>query len=141
MGFVKPLRMNWPEQFHSAAVAAMRAGRIDAASVSEPALDDSLRGDARVLGPVFDAIAKRFLISGALINPRTTGSSSASRRGRRARAQAEGEESQTARRGASRPPSLGAPRCVRGFRAPASRAAPWLPDLGATGEGDLEMVD
>jgi NitT/TauT family transport system substrate-binding protein len=56
--------IKWVEISDTQAVAAMRAGRIDAASVSEPALDDSLHGDARVLGPVFDAIAKRFLING-----------------------------------------------------------------------------
>jgi ABC-type nitrate/sulfonate/bicarbonate transport system substrate-binding protein len=33
--------------------------------VGEPALDDALRGGAvRVLGPVFDAIASRFLVAG-----------------------------------------------------------------------------
>lgn len=42
----------------------MKAKRIDAASISEPALTPALRsGDVRVLGPVFDAIAPRFLVA------------------------------------------------------------------------------
>lgn len=57
--------VKWVEISDTQAVAAMQAGRIDAASVGEPALDEALRGEARVMGQVFDAIANRFLIAGA----------------------------------------------------------------------------
>jgi len=57
--------IRWIEISDTSDLAALSAGRIDAASVSEPALDDALRGgNVRSLAPVFDAIAKRFLISG-----------------------------------------------------------------------------
>ena len=56
--------IKWVEISDTQDVAAMQAGRIDAASVSEPALDAALQGDARVLGSVFDAIASRFLVAG-----------------------------------------------------------------------------
>jgi NitT/TauT family transport system substrate-binding protein len=57
--------VHWIEVPDASAGAALLAGRIDAASVSEPALDDDVRGgDFRSLASVFDAIAKRFLISG-----------------------------------------------------------------------------
>jgi NitT/TauT family transport system substrate-binding protein len=57
--------IHWVEIPDTGDVAALTAGRIDAASVSEPALDDALRaGETRSLGSVFDAIGKRFLISG-----------------------------------------------------------------------------
>ncbi len=57
--------IRWIEISDTSDAAALAAGRIDAASVSEPALDDALRGGTvRSLAPVFDAIAKRFLISG-----------------------------------------------------------------------------
>jgi NitT/TauT family transport system substrate-binding protein len=55
--------IHWIELNDPLDVAAMQAGRIDAASVSEPALDAALQGgQARSMAPVFDAIAKRFLI-------------------------------------------------------------------------------
>ncbi len=57
--------VRWVEIPDTSDVAALQAGRIDAASVSEPALDDALRGgEVRSLAPIFDAISKRFLISG-----------------------------------------------------------------------------
>jgi NitT/TauT family transport system substrate-binding protein len=57
--------VRWIEIPDTSTVAAIGAGRIDAATISEPSLDDALRGgDVRSLGSVFDAIAKRFLISG-----------------------------------------------------------------------------
>jgi NitT/TauT family transport system substrate-binding protein len=57
--------IHWIEIPDTGDVPALESGRIDAASVSEPALDDALRsGEIRSLAPVFDAIGKRFLISG-----------------------------------------------------------------------------
>jgi NitT/TauT family transport system substrate-binding protein len=57
--------VRWLEVPDATALAALQAGRVDAASVSEPALEDALRsGAVRSLASVFDAIAKRFLISG-----------------------------------------------------------------------------
>lgn len=55
--------VHWIELNDPLDLAAMQAGRIDAASISEPALDAALHGgEARSIGPVFDAIGKRFLI-------------------------------------------------------------------------------
>lgn len=57
--------VHWVEINDPLDVTAMQAGRIDAASVSEPALDAALHGGAaRSVAPVFDAIANRFLIGG-----------------------------------------------------------------------------
>ena len=57
--------IRWLEIPDTNDVAAIAAGRIEAASVSEPALDDALRsGTVRSLAPVYDAIGKRFLIAG-----------------------------------------------------------------------------
>lgn len=47
----------------SASTAALGAGRIEAASIAEPFLDEALRGDTRVLAASYDAIAKEFMIS------------------------------------------------------------------------------
>lgn len=58
--------VRWIEIPDTQALAAMQVGRIDAASVSEPALDTAVHGDARMLGRVFDAIADRFLIGGCV---------------------------------------------------------------------------
>ena len=56
--------IKWFEIGDTTAVAAMQAGRIDAAAVSEPALDNALHGpDARLLAACDDAIADRFLIA------------------------------------------------------------------------------
>ena len=56
--------IKWFELSDPLDIAAMKAGRLDAASISEPALTPALRsGDVRVLGPVFDAIAPRFLVA------------------------------------------------------------------------------
>ncbi len=43
-------------------VAALQQGRIDAASLTEPELSEALAGDERLLAPVYDAIAPRFLV-------------------------------------------------------------------------------
>jgi NitT/TauT family transport system substrate-binding protein len=43
-------------------LAAMKQGRIDAASITEPDLAQALAGDARMMAPVYDAIAPRFLV-------------------------------------------------------------------------------
>ena len=57
--------VHWLETADPTDVAALQSGRIDAASVGEPAFDDALRGgQVRVLGRAFDAIAPRFLING-----------------------------------------------------------------------------
>jgi NitT/TauT family transport system substrate-binding protein len=46
------------------AVAAMQAGRVDAAAISEPALDPAMKNpDIRQLGLMLDAIAPRFLVA------------------------------------------------------------------------------
>ena len=55
--------VHWVEINDLADVAALQAGRIDAASISEPALDAALRsGEVRSLAPVFDALGSRWLI-------------------------------------------------------------------------------
>jgi NitT/TauT family transport system substrate-binding protein len=57
--------VKWIEVPDTSVVPALQAGRFDAASISEPALGDAIRGgDMRSLASVFDSIAKRFLISG-----------------------------------------------------------------------------
>jgi ABC-type nitrate/sulfonate/bicarbonate transport system substrate-binding protein len=48
----------------SASAAALQAGRIDAASIATPFLEEALRGDARILAKSYDAIAKQFMIAG-----------------------------------------------------------------------------
>jgi ABC-type nitrate/sulfonate/bicarbonate transport system substrate-binding protein len=59
--------IHWFELSDPLDVAAMKSGRLDAASISEPALTPALRsGDVRVLAPVFDAIAPRFLVAAAV---------------------------------------------------------------------------
>ena len=56
--------IKWFEMPESAALAAMQAGRVDAAEVSEPTLDLAIHGpDARLLAPCYDAIGDAFLIS------------------------------------------------------------------------------
>ncbi|MGA2391940.1 MAG: ABC transporter substrate-binding protein [Candidatus Lustribacter sp.] len=56
--------VKWYEMPESLALAAMRAGRVDAAEVSEPVLDDAVRSpDARLFASCYDAIAERFLIN------------------------------------------------------------------------------
>jgi NitT/TauT family transport system substrate-binding protein len=55
--------VHWIEISDTATTAAMQQGRVDAASVSEPALDDALHGDGRMLGAVYDAIGDKFLIA------------------------------------------------------------------------------
>jgi NitT/TauT family transport system substrate-binding protein len=59
--------IHWFELSDPLDVDAMKAGRLDAASISEPALTPAMRGgDIRVLAPVFDAIAPRFLVAGCV---------------------------------------------------------------------------
>jgi NitT/TauT family transport system substrate-binding protein len=56
--------IKWVEIPDPAALAAMQSGRIDAASVSEPALDDAIHGpNARLLAACYDAIAPSFMIA------------------------------------------------------------------------------
>jgi NitT/TauT family transport system substrate-binding protein len=56
--------IKWVEVNDPQTVAAMKAGRVDAASVSEPALDDALHGpDARLLAACYDAIGDKFMIA------------------------------------------------------------------------------
>lgn len=55
--------IKWIEISDTATMAAMQQGRVDAASVSEPALDDAIHGDGRMLGAVYDAIGDKFLIA------------------------------------------------------------------------------
>jgi NitT/TauT family transport system substrate-binding protein len=57
--------VKWVEITDTQTVPALLAGRIDAASVSEPALDDAVHGaSARMLAAVYDAIGDKFLIGG-----------------------------------------------------------------------------
>jgi NitT/TauT family transport system substrate-binding protein len=56
--------IKWLEIPDPQTVPAMIANRVDAASVSEPALDSAIHGpDARLLGAVYDAIGDKFMIS------------------------------------------------------------------------------
>ena len=51
----------------SATTAALLAGRIDAAGLQEPRLSEALHtGKIRGLGKMYDAIARRFLVSGSV---------------------------------------------------------------------------
>ena len=54
--------VHWIEGNDATAIAAMQQGRIDAASVSEPALDAAIHGEGRLFAPVYDAIGDTFLI-------------------------------------------------------------------------------
>lgn len=57
--------VHWLEISDPQQVAALLAGRVDAATIGEPSFDDALRGgQVRVLGRAFDGIAQRFLIAG-----------------------------------------------------------------------------
>jgi NitT/TauT family transport system substrate-binding protein len=49
---------------YSAMVPAMVAGRIDAALMTEPALDNAIAGDGKVFASIYDAIAKDFIDGG-----------------------------------------------------------------------------
>jgi NitT/TauT family transport system substrate-binding protein len=46
----------------SASAAAVVAGRVDAASIAEPFLDQALKLDTRILAPSYDAIAGDFMV-------------------------------------------------------------------------------
>ncbi len=48
------------EMPYSAMLPALAAGRVDAATMEEPALDRALSTDARLFAPVYDAIGKDF---------------------------------------------------------------------------------
>jgi len=57
--------IKWFEMPENLALGAMQAGRVDAAEVSEPVLDDAVHSpDARLFASCYDAVADRFLISG-----------------------------------------------------------------------------
>jgi NitT/TauT family transport system substrate-binding protein len=57
--------VKWVEINDTQALAAMEAGRVDAASVSEPALDDAIHSpDGRMLAACYDAIGDKFMIAG-----------------------------------------------------------------------------
>lgn len=49
---------------YSAMVPALVAGRIDAALMVVPALDQAVAGDGKVFAPIYDAIAKNFIDGG-----------------------------------------------------------------------------
>lgn len=49
---------------YSAMVPALVAGRIDAALMTEPALDNAVAGDGKIFAPVYDALAKDFTDGG-----------------------------------------------------------------------------
>lgn len=56
--------LKWVEINDTATVPALIAGRVDAASVSEPAFDNAIHGpSARMLAPIYDAIGNHFLIA------------------------------------------------------------------------------
>lgn len=55
--------IKWVEVTDTQALAAMQAGRVDGASVSEPALDEAIHGEARMLAACYDAIADKFMIA------------------------------------------------------------------------------
>ena len=56
--------IKWYELPESAALAAMQSGRVDAAEVSEPALDNAIHGpDARLFASCYDAIGDKFMIA------------------------------------------------------------------------------
>ena len=60
--------VKWVEVPDPQTVPAMLAGRVDAASVSEPALDDALRSpDARMLAACYDAIGDKFTIAAYIV--------------------------------------------------------------------------
>ena len=56
--------VKWVELHDNQAVPAMLAGRVDAAAITEPALDDAIHGPStRILAPVYDIMGDTFLIS------------------------------------------------------------------------------
>ncbi len=55
--------LKFVEITESLAVEAMKQGRIDAASISNPSFSNLSRGDGRVLAAVYDNIAKYFLVA------------------------------------------------------------------------------
>jgi NitT/TauT family transport system substrate-binding protein len=60
--------VKWVEINDTQALAAMQAGRVDAASVSEPALDDAIHSpDGRLLAACYDAIGDKFMIAGYFV--------------------------------------------------------------------------
>jgi NitT/TauT family transport system substrate-binding protein len=61
--------IKWVEINDTQDVAAMQAGRIDAASVSEPAFDDAIHSpDARLLAACYDAIGDKFTIAAYVVS-------------------------------------------------------------------------
>ena len=58
--------VKWVELIETQVMAAMQNGRVDAAAITEPALDDALQSGARMLGKCYDAIGNGF-VTGAYI--------------------------------------------------------------------------
>lgn len=54
--------VHFVEMPDSEASAALRSGRVDAASVTSPDLGQALAGDDRLLAPIYDAIGSTFLV-------------------------------------------------------------------------------
>ena len=54
--------VKWLELNETQAMAAMQSHRVDAAAITEPALDDALQSGARMLGACYDAIGDGFVI-------------------------------------------------------------------------------
>ena len=56
--------VKWIELHDNQSMAALLAGRADAAAITEPALDDAVhRSNALLIAPIYDAMGDRFLIS------------------------------------------------------------------------------
>jgi NitT/TauT family transport system substrate-binding protein len=57
-----PAKVNWIELPFPQMAPALAAGRVDAAVIAEPELSEATSSNARVLAPVYSAVAKEFLI-------------------------------------------------------------------------------
>ena len=56
--------VKWIELHDNQAVPAMLAGQVDAAAITEPALDDAVHGpNARALASIYDVMGDKFLVS------------------------------------------------------------------------------
>jgi NitT/TauT family transport system substrate-binding protein len=64
-----PAKVKFIELPFAEMTPALLAHRIDAAQLSQPALDEALHANARVLAPTYDAIAKEFLLAGWFTTP------------------------------------------------------------------------
>ena len=58
--------VKWVELIETQSMAAMQSHRVDAAAVTEPALDGALENGARLLGACYDAIGNGF-VTGAFV--------------------------------------------------------------------------